>query len=182
MLIGPRGLGNTQQYERELALVRQSRDPTFPVVPVILPDTTTDRPFDFLESANLGRFLSRRKSVRTRRTSLHACWRPCTAQPPWGRGAGSQLSLPRARRLPGGGRRLLLRPRQRKRAGQPDRPARAQSPRGPIRNGGGPIRQRQVFAHLCRPVAGPTARARPVLECPVSTARADPAAGIGGSL
>jgi TPR repeat protein/energy-coupling factor transporter ATP-binding protein EcfA2 len=48
VLIGPRGLGNTQQYERELALVRQSRDPTFPVVPVILPDTTADRPFDFL--------------------------------------------------------------------------------------------------------------------------------------
>ena len=48
VLIGPRGLGNTQQYERELALVRQSRDPAFPVVPVILPKTTTDRPFDFL--------------------------------------------------------------------------------------------------------------------------------------
>ena len=48
MLIGPRGLGNTQQYERELALVRQSRDPAFPVVPVILPETPTDRPFDFL--------------------------------------------------------------------------------------------------------------------------------------
>ena len=48
MLIGPRGLGNTQQYERELAIVRQSSDPTFPVVPVILPETTTDRPFDFL--------------------------------------------------------------------------------------------------------------------------------------
>ena len=30
VLIGPRGLGNTQQYERELALVRQSRDPRFP--------------------------------------------------------------------------------------------------------------------------------------------------------
>jgi energy-coupling factor transporter ATP-binding protein EcfA2 len=48
VLIGPRGLGNTQQYERELALVRQSRDPAFPIVPVILPDTSTDRPFDFL--------------------------------------------------------------------------------------------------------------------------------------
>jgi energy-coupling factor transporter ATP-binding protein EcfA2 len=48
VLIGPRGLGNTQQYERELALVRQTRDPAFPVVPVILPGTTTDRPFDFL--------------------------------------------------------------------------------------------------------------------------------------
>jgi energy-coupling factor transporter ATP-binding protein EcfA2 len=48
VLIGPRGLGNTQQYERELALLRQSRNPAFPVVPVILPKTTTDRPFDFL--------------------------------------------------------------------------------------------------------------------------------------
>jgi hypothetical protein len=49
VLIGPRGLGNTQQYERDLALFRQSREPTFPVVPVILPETTTDRPFDFLQ-------------------------------------------------------------------------------------------------------------------------------------
>jgi TPR repeat protein/energy-coupling factor transporter ATP-binding protein EcfA2 len=48
VLIGPRGLGNTQQYERELAIARQSREPAFPVVPVILPETTTDRPFDFL--------------------------------------------------------------------------------------------------------------------------------------
>jgi hypothetical protein len=48
VLIGPRGLGNTQQYERELALVRQSRDLAFPVVPVILPETAADRPFDFL--------------------------------------------------------------------------------------------------------------------------------------
>src|SRR5262249_19616492 len=48
VLIGPRGLGNTQQYERELALVRQTHDPAFPVVPVILPETSTDRPFDFL--------------------------------------------------------------------------------------------------------------------------------------
>ena len=48
VLIGPRGFGNTQQYERELAFVRQTRDPAFPVVPVILPETTTDPPFDFL--------------------------------------------------------------------------------------------------------------------------------------
>jgi hypothetical protein len=48
VLIGPHGFGNTQQYERELALVRQSRDPAFPVVPVILPETEVDRPFDFL--------------------------------------------------------------------------------------------------------------------------------------
>src|SRR5467141_2508472 len=49
VLIGPRGLGNTQQYERDLALIRQTRDPTFPVVPVMLPETTIDRPFDFLK-------------------------------------------------------------------------------------------------------------------------------------
>jgi len=48
LLIGPRGLGNTQQYERELAFVRQTRDPDFPVVPVILPETKSDDPpFDF---------------------------------------------------------------------------------------------------------------------------------------
>jgi TIR domain len=49
VLVGPRGLGNTQQYERELAIVRQTSDPAFPVVPVILPETSTDRPFDFLQ-------------------------------------------------------------------------------------------------------------------------------------
>jgi energy-coupling factor transporter ATP-binding protein EcfA2 len=48
VMIGPRGLGNTQQYERELAIVRQSHEPAFPVVPVILPETAADRPFDFL--------------------------------------------------------------------------------------------------------------------------------------
>src|SRR5262245_8995116 len=50
VLIGQGGLGNTQQYERELALVRQTRDRSFPVVPVILPETTTDPPFDFLRA------------------------------------------------------------------------------------------------------------------------------------
>jgi hypothetical protein len=50
VLIGPRGLGNTQQYERELAFIRQTREPTLPVVPVILPDTRIDPPFDFLRA------------------------------------------------------------------------------------------------------------------------------------
>jgi hypothetical protein len=50
VLIGPHGFGNTQQYERQAAIIRQSRDPTFHVVPVFLPETTTDnRPFDFLQ-------------------------------------------------------------------------------------------------------------------------------------
>ncbi len=49
ILIGPRGLGNTQQYERDLALYRQTRDPSFPIVPVILPEAQIDRPFNFLQ-------------------------------------------------------------------------------------------------------------------------------------
>jgi hypothetical protein len=36
VLTGPRGFGNTQQYERELALIRQAKDPAFPVVPASL--------------------------------------------------------------------------------------------------------------------------------------------------
>src|SRR5690349_10625237 len=45
ILIGPRGIGNTQHYERDLAIVRQTREPSFPIVPVILPGAAGDRPF-----------------------------------------------------------------------------------------------------------------------------------------
>ena len=37
ILVGRHGFGNTQQYERELALVRQTRDDGFPVIPVLMP-------------------------------------------------------------------------------------------------------------------------------------------------
>jgi ABC-type multidrug transport system fused ATPase/permease subunit len=47
ILLGPSGLGDTQQYERELAFVRQTGEPNFPVVPVVLPDTR-DPAFNFL--------------------------------------------------------------------------------------------------------------------------------------
>ena len=50
VLIGPGGLGSTQQYERELALIRQTREPAFRVIPVILPKTGSDLPFDFLQN------------------------------------------------------------------------------------------------------------------------------------
>jgi hypothetical protein len=50
VLIGPRGFGNTQQYERELAIIRQTREPDFRVIPVILPKTGSDLPFDFLQN------------------------------------------------------------------------------------------------------------------------------------
>ncbi len=33
VLVGPQGLGNTQQYEAQLALTRQAREPGFPVIP-----------------------------------------------------------------------------------------------------------------------------------------------------
>jgi hypothetical protein len=49
ILIGPQGFGNTQQYERDLAIFRQTRDRSFPIVPVILPEAAIDRPFDFLQ-------------------------------------------------------------------------------------------------------------------------------------
>ena len=48
ILIGQHGLGNTQQYERELALVRQTRDRDFPVIPVLLPGCEKP-PTGFLE-------------------------------------------------------------------------------------------------------------------------------------
>jgi WD40 repeat protein len=50
VLIGPQGLGNTQQYERELAFIRQTREPAFPIVPVLLPNTESDPPFNFLRA------------------------------------------------------------------------------------------------------------------------------------
>jgi energy-coupling factor transporter ATP-binding protein EcfA2 len=37
ILIGRHGIGNTQQYERELALIRKTRDDAFPVIPVLMP-------------------------------------------------------------------------------------------------------------------------------------------------
>jgi hypothetical protein len=36
ILVGRHGIGNTQQCERELALVRQTRDSSFPFIPVLM--------------------------------------------------------------------------------------------------------------------------------------------------
>jgi hypothetical protein len=47
ILIGPQGLGNTQQYERDFALIRQTGDRSFPIVPVLLPGA--ERPSDLLQ-------------------------------------------------------------------------------------------------------------------------------------
>jgi WD40 repeat protein/energy-coupling factor transporter ATP-binding protein EcfA2 len=48
ILVGPHGLGNTQQYEREMALVKQGKHPSFPVIPILLPGFE-GRPSGFLE-------------------------------------------------------------------------------------------------------------------------------------
>jgi tetratricopeptide (TPR) repeat protein len=48
ILVGQHGLGNTQQYERQLALVRQTQDRDFPVIPVLLPGCDKP-PTGFLE-------------------------------------------------------------------------------------------------------------------------------------
>ena len=37
ILFGKHGIGNTQQYERQFALVRQTHEPAFPVIPVLMP-------------------------------------------------------------------------------------------------------------------------------------------------
>ncbi|KPK03079.1 MAG: hypothetical protein AMJ56_20085 [Anaerolineae bacterium SG8_19] len=37
VLLGPHGLGNWQQREKELALDRQAREVGFPVIPALLP-------------------------------------------------------------------------------------------------------------------------------------------------
>jgi hypothetical protein len=50
VLIGPGGFGNTQQYERELAVIRQTREPSFRVIPVVPPKAASDLPFDFLQN------------------------------------------------------------------------------------------------------------------------------------
>jgi hypothetical protein len=44
LLIGPRGLGNNQQYEHELAFVRQGRDSAFPGRRQIFPQCQRRRP------------------------------------------------------------------------------------------------------------------------------------------
>ena len=50
VLIGPHGFGDTQQYEREFAIIRQTHEPAFRVIPVILPKTSSNLPFDFLQN------------------------------------------------------------------------------------------------------------------------------------
>jgi hypothetical protein len=87
VLIGPAGLGNTQQYEYQLALTRQAAEPGFPVIPVILPGTPDWRvPARFPRLADLGQL---------RRRRLPACRPARTATAPGSNHGGlDQLASP----------------------------------------------------------------------------------------
>jgi hypothetical protein len=49
VLVGPSGLGNTQYYEFDYALIRRAREKGFPVIPVILPGAEDTQLTGFLE-------------------------------------------------------------------------------------------------------------------------------------
>src|SRR5271166_5289350 len=70
ILVGPHGIGNTQQYERELALVRQSQsgDAKFQVIPVLMPGCDSP-PTGFLQLLTWVD-LSKRRNVREQTDSL----------------------------------------------------------------------------------------------------------------
>jgi WD40 repeat protein/energy-coupling factor transporter ATP-binding protein EcfA2 len=70
ILVGPHGIGNTQQYERELALVRQTGEQNFPVIPVLMPGCEAP-PTGFLQLLTWVD-LSKRKNVREQTGGLEA--------------------------------------------------------------------------------------------------------------
>src|SRR5208282_4728587 len=70
ILVGKHGIGNTQQYERELALVRQTGNAAFPVIPVLMPGCDSP-PTGFLQLLTWVDF-SKSKNVREQTDSLEA--------------------------------------------------------------------------------------------------------------
>jgi hypothetical protein len=70
ILVGSHGIGNTQQYERELALVRKSGDKKFPVIPVLMPGCESP-PAGFLQLLTWID-LSKGKTVREQTECLEA--------------------------------------------------------------------------------------------------------------
>ena len=70
ILVGKHGIGNTQQYERELALIRQTGDPAFSVIPVLMPGCDSP-PTGFLQLLTWVDF-SKGKEVREQTDSLAA--------------------------------------------------------------------------------------------------------------
>ena len=76
ILVGQHGIGNTQQYERELALVRQTGDQKFPVIPVLMPGCDSP-PTGFLQLltwvdfSKCGGFLEQTERLADLRAALH---------------------------------------------------------------------------------------------------------------
>src|SRR5580704_15928022 len=70
ILVGRHGIGNTQQYERELALVRHTGDAAFPVIPVLMPGCDSP-PTGFLQLLTWVD-LSKGKNVREQTDRLEA--------------------------------------------------------------------------------------------------------------
>ena len=110
ILVGAHGIGNTQQYERELALIRQTGDPAFPVIPVLMPGCDSP-PTGFLQLLTWVD-LSKGKSVRDQTESLEALRAALRGETVAASAIrGVDLPLPGPRAFPRRGRGFLLRPR-----------------------------------------------------------------------
>jgi hypothetical protein len=170
VLIGPGGFGNTQQYERELAVIRQTREPSFRVIPVVLPGAGSDLPFDFLQNLTWIDF-SRAEKISGAPAELDRLLRAIQGGPTAGEGARQAIcpwrGLDAFREEDSA---FFFRSRQRGRSEQPYRPTGKQGPRASLRHGGGTIGERQVVARLWIG-ARASARAESVLDCLVVQAR-----------
>ena len=74
ILIGAHGVGNTQKYERELAIMRQTREPRFPVIPVLLPGCEKP-PTGFLTSKHGSNSVAGTACLTSRRAYSHCSLR-----------------------------------------------------------------------------------------------------------
>jgi hypothetical protein len=105
VLVGPRGFGNTQQYERDLAFFRQTRDPILPQA-----QATIDRPFNFLQILTWIDF-SHVAKVSEAPAELEHLLTAGQGGRFQRRSTGDDLPVPGTRRIPRGGLSVLLRPR-----------------------------------------------------------------------
>ena len=166
ILIGTHGLGNTQQYERQYALFRQSREHAFPVIPVLLPGVSST--LRISPTADLDRLLTLWKGQRRSRRAATFVDRR-RAERSIRNAPGDDLSLSvgsthsaRKTRLSFSG---AAAPTTRT---TPIGAAHPETPRAPVCHRGGSIRQRRVVAGARRADAGSAARAGQILDRGVS--------------
>jgi TIR domain len=109
ILLGPDGFGPWQQREQYKALDRQTKEPAFRVIPVVLPGIK-DPALGFL---GLNTWVDLRSDLDHGLELLAKAIRGEPAGPPraGARSARGGLPLPRPAALPRGGRPVLLRPR-----------------------------------------------------------------------